>query len=116
MSNIFVYGTLMERGQLEHVLGHKYDGEFEVAVLRNFVRLQPSYYMAFEEEGSEIVGKLVSNLDDGDMAKLDRYEGVDTGFYRRQEVLVGVGIGDVRKLEDAYVYYNGDGFNKEDYK
>jgi gamma-glutamylcyclotransferase (GGCT)/AIG2-like uncharacterized protein YtfP len=109
--SLLAYGTLMDKGTLEYVIGRPYEGTFEDATLEGFVRLQPSYYMAFEEEGSHIEGKLISGLTENDVKHLDRYESIGSGMYRRQNVKVTVGSESV----DAIVYYNGEEFQKEDY-
>jgi gamma-glutamylcyclotransferase (GGCT)/AIG2-like uncharacterized protein YtfP len=117
--NVFTYGTLMNRATLESVLDRTYEGKFEDATLENFVRLQPSYYMAFEEEGSHIDGKLISNLSDEDMQRLDWYESVDSGLYRRQKVTVTLSWNQAEEIHpkvEAFVYHNGAEFKKENYQ
>jgi gamma-glutamylcyclotransferase (GGCT)/AIG2-like uncharacterized protein YtfP len=105
---LFSYGTLMNRSTLEVVIGHPYNGELEDARLEGFVRLRPQFYMAFEDEESHIDGKLISGLTEKDVIRLDRYESLDSGFYRRRTVKVNG--------EDTLLYYNGEGFVKEDYQ
>lgn len=112
LSNVFAYGTLMSKYTLQYVIGRSFEGTFEDATLHDFVRLQPSFYMAFEEKGSHIDGKLIFGLTETDIRRLDQYEGISSGFYRRQNVKVTVGSESV----DAIVYYNGEEFTKEEYQ
>ena len=109
--NLFVYGTLKHSYILESVLERKYEGDFKDAVLPGFIRLQPSFYMIFEDEGSQVEGKLVSGITASDLKKLDRYEGVASKFYRRKSVTAKVNGENVK----TWVYHNGPSFKKEDY-
>jgi gamma-glutamylcyclotransferase (GGCT)/AIG2-like uncharacterized protein YtfP len=117
--NVFCYGTLMNRTTLEAVLRRPYEGQFQDATLENHVRLEPNFYMAFEEEGSSIEGKLISDLTDIDMQRLDTYEGVSGGMYRRKMVEVVLPWDqreEMHPIEDAVVYYNGLEYRKGDYQ
>src|SRR6266852_5875818 len=99
----------MDRECLESVIGHSYDGVFRDALLEGFVRLQPSFYMVFEDEEGSVEGKLIMGLSAEDIAHLDRYEGVRNGMYRRKWVTVEISVEELAPeyTVDSYVYYNG---------
>lgn len=113
--NLFVYGTLADRAVLSHAIGRRFEGEYKSALLKNFIKLQPGFFMAFAHEGAEIKGKLVTELGGLDFDSLDEYEGVAHGLYRRKIVKVQLLVSPVPQETTAHVYVNGPTWKKEDF-
>jgi gamma-glutamylcyclotransferase (GGCT)/AIG2-like uncharacterized protein YtfP len=116
MRNLFVYGSLMDRGVLEDVLGRPYEGIFEDATIRDHTRLDLGCYMLFKEKGCSCNGKLISGLHPLDFVRLDRFEGVRAGLYRRKTTTVDVFRGNKVIKVEADVYYNGTQFEWEGFE
>jgi len=89
--NVFAYGTLIEPGLLDTVLGHKHLGERLAARLVGYERISvPSYAYPYVvlRPGVSVDGVLLMDLSAYDMQALDRYEEVESGVYRRETVEV----------------------------
>lgn len=89
--HVFAYGTLIEPGRLDVVLGHKHLGERLAARLAGFERvLAPAfpYPYVVPKPGASVDGVLLMDLSAYDMQALDRYEEVESGVYRREAVEV----------------------------
>lgn len=100
---LFVYGTLLDprftAGLLERAV------ESEPATLQEFeiLRIEGSPLPAiFAADGETVAGRLYRGLTETDYGRLDRYEGVDEGLYRREVARVVAGSGG--GPEPAYVY------------
>ena len=107
--HLFVYGTLADPAQLDHVLGHKHLGERVSARLVGYQRLTSAsfpYPFVVEKAGEWVDGVLLMELSTDDMRVLDRYEEVESGVYRRKSVQVdawGCGSNPLRVSADVYV-------------
>ena len=89
--HVFAYGTLIEPGLLDAVLGHKHLGERLAARLVGYERISvPTYAYTFvvPTPGASVDGVLLMDLSAYDMQALDRYEEVESGVYRREAVEV----------------------------
>jgi gamma-glutamylcyclotransferase (GGCT)/AIG2-like uncharacterized protein YtfP len=89
--HVFVYGTLIEPGLLDTVLGHKHLGERLAARLVGYERIcAPTYAYPYvvPTPGASVDGVLLMDLSAYDMQALDRYEEVESGVYRREAVEV----------------------------
>ena len=89
--HVFAYGTLIEPGRLEAVLGHKHAGERLAARLAGYQRVSAPtcpYPYVVPAPGGWVDGVLLMDLSPYDMQALDRYEEVDSGVYRREAVEV----------------------------
>jgi gamma-glutamylcyclotransferase (GGCT)/AIG2-like uncharacterized protein YtfP len=109
--HVFAYGTLIEPGRLEAVLGHKHLGERLAARLTGYARVSvPTYaypYVVPKPEAS-VDGVLLMDLSVDDMQVLDRYEEVESGVYRRESVEVEAwGCGPRPMYVQADVYAAG---------
>jgi len=106
--HLFVYGSLVEPGCLEAVIGHPHAGERLAAQLANYQRIQsPAYAYPYvvPAPGAWVDGVLLMDLSPCDMQALDRYEEVESGTYRREAVEVdvwGCGPRPTRLRADVY--------------
>ncbi|WP_265108527.1 gamma-glutamylcyclotransferase family protein [Halosolutus halophilus] len=87
---VFVYGTLTDPAQVEHVLGPGDETEGETAweftdsaTLDGFHRVDGRYPTL--APGGNVDGRLLA-VDEAGLDRLDRYEGVDRGLYVRVAV------------------------------
>jgi gamma-glutamylcyclotransferase (GGCT)/AIG2-like uncharacterized protein YtfP len=110
LTNLFVYGSLADPRRLDDVLGYRFGGERLRAQLHGFFRARVDAYeypFLMPREGGVVDGILIYGLDLRDMAVLDRYEDVDSGFYSRtrvQDVEVwGCGPHPMQVVAEAYV-------------
>jgi gamma-glutamylcyclotransferase (GGCT)/AIG2-like uncharacterized protein YtfP len=108
---VFAYGTLIEPGLLDRVLGHKHLGERLAARLVGYERISvPAYPYPYvvPRPGASVDGVLLMDLSAYDMQALDRYEEVKSGVYRREAVEVeGWGCGPRPIYVQADVYAAG---------
>jgi gamma-glutamylcyclotransferase (GGCT)/AIG2-like uncharacterized protein YtfP len=107
---LFAYGTLAERATLERLLGAKPGLTLSTAELPEYEKVWiPTYGYPFvvQRRGRRVVGVLVDGLVSGDWVKLDRYEGLAEGNYRRMRVRVRLLEADRDEQVDAYVYTLG---------
>jgi gamma-glutamylcyclotransferase (GGCT)/AIG2-like uncharacterized protein YtfP len=87
MNTIFVYGTLLDVGVLASVLGREESlPEYRRARLHGYSKHGLNI---LEEEGAEVTGAII-DVNDDDMVKLDRYEGVPHAYYNRIPVTAEV--------------------------
>jgi gamma-glutamylcyclotransferase (GGCT)/AIG2-like uncharacterized protein YtfP len=106
---LFAYGSLVEPGCLDGVLGYRHLGERLRARLTGFQRITSATYpypYIVEATGQYVDGVLLMDLSPSDMQVLDRYEEVDAGIYRRQLIEVetwGCGPQPMRLKAHAYV-------------
>jgi gamma-glutamylcyclotransferase (GGCT)/AIG2-like uncharacterized protein YtfP len=106
--HVFAYGTLIEPGLLDTVLGHKHLGERLAARLVGYERVSvPTYPYPYvvPSPGASIDGVLLMDLSAYDMQALDRYEEVESSVYRREAVEVeawGCGPRSIYVQADVY--------------
>jgi gamma-glutamylcyclotransferase (GGCT)/AIG2-like uncharacterized protein YtfP len=99
---LFAYGTLTDEALVAGLLGRPVRAEaarlvdFELLELEGF-----GYPTVFAAEGEEVEGKLYRGLTDEDLRRLDAYEGVGEGLYRRTTARVAAGDLEPR---EAFVY------------
>ncbi|HSL84750.1 MAG TPA: gamma-glutamylcyclotransferase family protein [Thermoanaerobaculia bacterium] len=99
---LFAYGTLTDEAFVAGLLERPVRPEtarlldFELLELEGF-----GYPTVFSAEGEEVQGVLYRGLTDEDLRRLDAYEGVGEGLYRRLTALVVAGEGEP---EEAFVY------------
>jgi gamma-glutamylcyclotransferase (GGCT)/AIG2-like uncharacterized protein YtfP len=110
ISDLFVYGTLVDPRGLDEVLGYRFGGERLRAQLRGFFRVRIDdfdYPFLVAREGSVVDGILIVGLGARDLAVLDRYEDVDSGLYSRTPVedveVWGYGPQATRMAAETYV-------------
>lgn len=99
---LFAYGTLADEAFVAGLLERPVRSEaarlldFELLELEGF-----GYPTVFAAEGEEVAGTLYRGLTSEDFRRLDAYEGVDEGLYRRATAHVAAGDGEP---EEAFVY------------
>ena len=101
MSNLFVYGTLVDDATVRSVLGRVPRSRH--AVLKGFRRIaheKGPWVVAEPDPTAEIQGKVLEGMSEGEVDRFDTFEGVDLGLYRRSIVHVEVGA---RRVE-AWTY------------
>jgi len=104
--SLFVYGTLMEDGRVQAVVGHRLPRR--PAVLQGFERVEPagSYPYVVPRDGATVDGILLDEVDDTALARLDAYED-EGGLSIRREV---VAVADGRRV--ACHVYVGNGIKE----
>jgi gamma-glutamylcyclotransferase (GGCT)/AIG2-like uncharacterized protein YtfP len=107
---LFAYGTLTDAVFTGHLLERRLDAE--PASLVDFERLSLvgfDYPVVVEAPGKTVEGFLYRHLSADDYARLDAYEGVGEGLYRRIVARV-VAAGGERSpaSEGAFVYVPGE--------
>jgi len=111
--HLFVYGSLVDPGCLEEVLGHRHLGERLAATLADYQRIAPAssgYPYIIRAPGARVDGLLILDLNPSDLRALDRYEEVDKGVYCRRLVAVEAwGCGRQRLRLIAHTYIAGPG-------
>ena len=101
MSNLFVYGTLIDDAAIRSVLGRM--PRSRVAVLRGFRRAvheKGPWVVAEPDPAAQIAGRVLEGLSEGEVDRFDKFEGVDLGLYRRIAVHIEVGTSHV----EAWTY------------
>jgi gamma-glutamylcyclotransferase (GGCT)/AIG2-like uncharacterized protein YtfP len=99
---LFAYGTLTDEALVAGLLERPVRAEaarlldFELLELEGF-----GYPTVFAAEGEEVEGKLYRGLTDEDLRRLDAYEGVGEGLYRRTTARAAAGDLEPR---EAFVY------------
>ncbi len=91
LSNLFVYGSLVDPPRLDDVLGRRFTGERLRARLSGFRRISSTAYpypFIVEAPGKVVDGMLILGLDAQDLEKLDEYEEVAAEVYSRAVVEV----------------------------
>jgi gamma-glutamylcyclotransferase (GGCT)/AIG2-like uncharacterized protein YtfP len=110
---VFAYGSLVDPHCLDEVLEHRYAGERYRARLAGYQRIMNSeypfpYIVAARE--AWVDGVVVMDLTPCDLQKLDRYEEVEAGVYRRELVDVEAwGCGPTPLRVQAFTYVAGPG-------
>lgn len=107
---LFVYGSLTDPRRLDEVLGRRHRGERFAARLAGFERIVDRYAYPYlvARPGAQVDGVLLLDLTSADLARLDRYEEVADGIYRRELVEVeAFGCGSRPARVRAYVYVAG---------
>jgi gamma-glutamylcyclotransferase (GGCT)/AIG2-like uncharacterized protein YtfP len=105
MTNVFAYGTFMTGYH-----NHRYMKEYtpEKAILFNYRRIWPEimgFPIIIEKKGASVKGELYKNVNDTDLAKMDRLEGVPHFYTKRiVEVIIIKGENNIQ----AIVYYPND--------
>lgn len=98
----FAYGTLTDEALVTGLLEHPVQAEaarlldFELLEIEGF-----GYPTVFAAEGEDVEGRLYRGLTGEDLRRLDAYEGVEEGLYRRATARVAVAQGEPR---EAFVY------------
>lgn len=99
---LFAYGTLTDEALVAGLLERPVRAEparlldFELVELEGF-----GYPAVFAAEGEEVEGRLYRGLTAEDLRRLDAYEGVEEGLYRRTTARVAAGE---RGPQEAFVY------------
>lgn len=103
---LFTYGTLLEEAFTGHLLEHSVRGE--PARLLDFELLRIGrmpFATVFEAPGETVEGRIYRDLTAEDYVRLDAYEGVREGLYRRIETGVVAGEEGAKGApEPAFVY------------
>jgi gamma-glutamylcyclotransferase (GGCT)/AIG2-like uncharacterized protein YtfP len=92
MPNLFVYGMLIDDATVGSVLGRV--PRSREAVLRGFRRTahdKGPWVVAEPDPAAEIHGMVLEGLSEGEVDRLDKFEGLDLGLYQRISVHVEVG-------------------------
>ena len=107
---LFAYGTLTDPEFTGHLLEHPVDSE--PALLVGFERVEIpgfSYPTVVEAPGEKVRGLIYRSLSAEDYRRLDAYEGVAEGLYRRVAAEVIAGAPDAGAApERASVYVPGE--------
>nr|MDO8082536.1 gamma-glutamylcyclotransferase family protein [Candidatus Freyarchaeota archaeon] len=102
---LFVYGTLLDQEFAENLVRKRLT--YLQAKLYGFEKINPSesfpYNYIVPHDGCEVEGMLIKGLDKESLKILDRYEGVDSGLYKRIKVQVSTNQGKI----EAYTYIAG---------
>ena len=102
--NLFVYGTLKDRGFIQELLGRLL-GDPTVAIMPECMTVisQRGFPVLIPSENSSVEGVVWRGLTVQDFAVLDRYEGchVETPVYQREKRQVII----EGKLEEVWVYF-----------
>jgi gamma-glutamylcyclotransferase (GGCT)/AIG2-like uncharacterized protein YtfP len=111
--HVFAYGSLVDPGCLDEVLGHPHAGERLPARLEGYERITTAAYpfpYIVAARGKWVDGVLVMDLDRDDLLALDEYEEVDKGIYARERVQVEAWGRGPRSLRlQALTYVAGPG-------
>jgi gamma-glutamylcyclotransferase (GGCT)/AIG2-like uncharacterized protein YtfP len=103
---LFVYGTLLDQEFAENLVRKRLT--YLRAKLYGFEKINPSesfpYNYIVPNDGCAVEGMLIKGLDEESLKILDRYEGVDSGLYRRIKVKVLTNQGKI----EAYTYIGGN--------
>jgi len=92
MSNLFVYGKLVDDATVRSVLGRV--PRYRQALLKGFRRTaheKGPWVVAEPDPTAEVQGRVLEGLSEGEVDRFDKFEGVDLGLYRRIAVHVEVG-------------------------
>ncbi|WXG40569.1 MAG: gamma-glutamylcyclotransferase family protein [Candidatus Freyarchaeum deiterrae] len=105
---LFVYGTLLDQEFTENLVGKGLT--YLPAKLHGFEKINPSelfpYNYIIPHDGCAVEGMLIKGLDEDSFKILDRYEGVNSGLYKRIRVKVSTNQGNI----EAYTYIAGKRF------
>ena len=85
--NVFAFGTLMDNEFLKKLLGRSIDSES--AILNGYEKIQViEYPFAVKKASAKIKGKLLLNLTNKDMKKIDNWERTPQNYYIKTKVIV----------------------------
>ena len=105
---LFVYGTLLDQELAENLVRKRLT--YLQAKLYGFEKINPSerfpYNYIVPNDCSVVEGMLIQGLDEESLKILDRYEGVDSGLYKRIKVKISTNQGEI----EAYTYIRGNRF------
>jgi|SRR5579884_2007194 len=109
--HLFVYGSLLEPACLAGVLGHPHQGERLRAQLAGYRRVTldgyPYPFLVPAADGV-VDGVLLEDLTPDELRRLDEYEEVDQGVYRRIQAEVEAWTCGPRPLRrQAWTYIGG---------
>lgn len=103
VANVFVYGTLMDKGRLNALIKRIPEMHpAKVSGYRMFYDDSLGYQNAEKDDRSNIRGMLLVGISGQEMRTLDHYEGMGEGSYRR--VKVKVFVLDKKAQLDAFIY------------
>lgn len=91
MPRLFVYGTLLDDAKVLEILGRL--PRFRPAVLRGYRRgahAGGAWLVAEPDPTARIEGKVLEGLSEGELDRIDAYEGVPERLYAREPVSVDV--------------------------
>ncbi len=108
--DLFAYGVLMYPELLEALLGQPVEMLEASAPNHQRYTVRKAGYPPFPalvpEAGIQVAGVLVVGLNQAAVSRLDDFEEVDTGLYRRQPIEV---MGPAKRLRRAQAYLAGPG-------
>ncbi len=100
---LFVYGTLLDQEFTENLVGRRLT--YLPAKLYGFEKINPSesfpYNYIIPHKCCEVEGMIIKGLDTNSLKILDRYEGVDSGLYKRVKIQVSTNQGNIEA--DTYI-------------
>ena len=103
LMNLFVYGTLKDRGLIQELLGHPL-GDPSIAIMPECTTVisQRGFPVMIPSQNSSVEGVVWRGLTVQDFAVLDRYEGchVEIPVYQREKRQVMI----EGKVEEVWVY------------
>ena len=88
---LFVYGALLDAGECRRVLGR--DVEREPAHLDGYCRGRKRYFFVARKDGERVEGAILTDLNDQDLAVLDKFEEVPS-LYTRASIEAASGSGE----------------------
>ena len=101
---LFIYGTLKRGQKSDHLLaGQEFRGEATTMPLYRLYNVSWHPGMVHDDENGVNVNGELWAVDDSTIAKLDKYEGVDSSWFVREDVAVR----DCFDTVQAY-FYKGD--------
>ncbi|SRR5712692_10017090 len=84
MKHLFTYGHLMESAVISDVLGRQVKGALDVRIPKYKLMERGLLYLFPDPKSIGVVGVVYYDLTDEDFQKLDSYQCVDKGLYRRE--------------------------------
>jgi len=79
-NSLFVYGSLLDRGQRIRIIGR--DAAICEAVLSGYLRRRSRFFYIVAKAGSSVAGGIIFDLKPDEIGRLDRYEAVPTLYTR----------------------------------
>jgi gamma-glutamylcyclotransferase (GGCT)/AIG2-like uncharacterized protein YtfP len=103
VTNVFVYGTLMDKARLNTLLKRTPEMHpAKVAGYRQFYDDSLGYQNAEKDDRSNIRGMLLEGITGQELRMLDHYEGMGEGSYRRAKVKAF--MLDKKTWAEAFIY------------